>query len=80
VVLATAVAAQADYLVTGDGPFRRVEAYDGEVLGENWSDPVPGGMRVRVPMQEQDRWTGASVSNPQRSFFSVDAVNRESFE
>ncbi|CAN5666824.1 hypothetical protein BH23CHL3_BH23CHL3_11250 [soil metagenome] len=32
VVLATAVAARADYLVTGDGPFRRVGAYEGIVF------------------------------------------------
>lgn len=31
-MLANAVAAQADYLVTGDGPFRRVGAYDGIVF------------------------------------------------
>lgn len=47
---------------------------------EQRCDAVPRRVRPRVTVQQQNRWTVATVSQPQRHLLELHMLQRESFE
>ena len=63
-----------------DGIAARIRADDGERVGEQGCDLVPGDMRSRMTVQEQDCRSRAAVTDAERDLSDLDPLQREAFE
>ena len=58
----------------------QVRADDGEVTRQERRDTMPGRVRPRVAVQQQDGRPGAAMAHTESYVADVDAVERESLE